>query len=151
MKKTAADVQQLTEHTTAQLTAIRNEIRHEATLQAQAQQAGFARMMTLIQQLTAPLTQSTAPASWAETTDYESSHPSEADNAEDDSDTMSTQTIETDNQSSIAASPVKKKSKRKSRDPTLNTVSQNLNLSNPSNQDKGASNSNLSTPEDGAL
>ena len=154
VEKTAADVQQLTEHTTEQLTALRNEIRQEAMLQAQAQQAGFARMMTLIQQLTpAPLTQTTAVASWqAETTDYDSPHNSEAENADDASDTMSTQTTDTEsNKSSIAASPVKKKSKRKSRDPGLSTISQNLNPLTPSNQDKGAQQSHPSTPEDGAL
>ena len=62
---TAADVKQLTEQTTEQLTALRNEKSQETTFQAQAQHAGFVRMMTLIQQLTEPpLTQPTALASW---------------------------------------------------------------------------------------
>ncbi len=151
--KTAADVTQLSKHTTEQLTALRNEILQEATLQAPAQQAGFARMMTFIQQLTAPpLIQPTDLASWqAETTDYESPHHSEAENADDASDTMSTQTIETDNLSSIASFPVKKKIKRKSQDLALSTISQNLNPSNPSNQDKSAPYSTPSTPEEGTL
>jgi hypothetical protein len=56
---------------------------------------------------------------------------SDSDDDDEDSDAlidhMSTETVETDNQSSIyARSPVKKKNKRKTRDPTLNPIRKSL-------------------------
>lgn len=141
VEETAADVQQLTEHTTEQLTTLRNEIRQEA---------GFARMMDLIQQLTAASADITTiatvgqPAARSPDNSYHSDDESEY----QDTDTMSAQTIETDNHSSIAASPVKKK--RKSRDSTLDTISKNLNPTPPSSdQDQSAHYNHPRTPDDG--
>ena len=153
VEKPAADVQQLTEHTTEQLTALRNEIRQEAANQAQAQQEGFARMMDLIQHLTAASADSITtvekvgqPAARSP----DNSHHSDNESEYQDTDTMSTQTIETDNHSSIAASPVKKKNKRKSRDSTLATISKNINPTNPSSdQDHSAHYNHPRTPDDG--
>jgi hypothetical protein len=101
-----------------------------------------------------PTTQNTAPVNWpaaiAHNSD-DSNHSDDGDSHIQDSDTMSIQTTETENQSSIAASPVKKKSKRKSRDSTLlNTISKTLNPpSPPSDQDKSAQYTNPRTPDDG--
>jgi hypothetical protein len=66
-------------------------------------------------------------------------------------DHMSTATVETDNQSSTyARSPVKKRNKRKTRDPTLNTIRKSLELSAQPDQEPRAQFNSDSTLGEGA-
>ncbi len=67
-------------------------------------------------------------------------------------DTMSTATIETDNQSSThARSPAKKRNKRKTRNPTIPSLRRSLNHSALFDQDARAHYDSDSTPDDEAL
>jgi hypothetical protein len=131
VQTTADDVLQLTEDTTRQFTELRDEIRREAAAQAAAQQTGFNNMTALFQRMMHTTTHTphfepplTQPA-------MQTPPLSNSDDDDEDSealiDHISTETVETDNQSSIyARSPAKKKNKRKTRDPTLNPIRKSL-------------------------
>ena len=163
VEKTAADVQHLTLATTDQITSLRNEMRQEAATQAQAQLDGFERMTALILQLTTPnSTPDTNPnqsiTEWRphslQSYEAQNSETNQTDQADQsDSDHMSTETIETDNQSSVAASPVKKKKLKDHRpQSSLDDVRINLNRPTPPHHDQETSAQNKlpSTPDAGA-
>jgi hypothetical protein len=157
VQATAEDVLQLTENTTRQLTELRDEIRREAAAQAEAQQIGFANMTALFHSLTRrtttpPTTQFDPPCTQPAIATAKSS---DSDDDEEDSDVliddMSTETVETDNQSSAyAKSPEKKRNKRKARDPSLTSIRRSL-LSKQSqhDQESSAQYNSDSTPDAG--
>ncbi|KAI2499372.1 hypothetical protein MHU86_15084 [Fragilaria crotonensis] len=106
-------------------------------------------MMQLIQQLTATSTESTALDTWQPAArSPDNSYHSDEESDHQDYDTMSTQTIETDNHSSMAASPVKKKTNANHVTP-LSTPSAKISTPLPSDQDKSAQYTNPRTPDDG--
>ena len=134
VQTTADDVLQLTEDTTRQFTELRNEIRREAAAQAAAQQTGFDNMTALFQRMlnnTTLTTQFDSPSTQPATeTPSSSDSDDDADNSDVLIDDMSTETVETDNQSSTyARSPEKKRNKRKTRDPSLKSISKSLHHS----------------------
>lgn len=144
----------LTEDTTKQLTALRDELRSEAELQAQVQRDNFSQMTDMIMRLTARLPIPIPAFQQTPDTSVGAMQSEDSDEQEDEySDTMSTQTVETDNQSSVAAaSPAHKKNKRRSRDSFGESVRDHLQPQPPpSDQDKSAQYKSNRTPDAGAL
>jgi hypothetical protein len=157
VQTTVGDVLQLTEDTRRQFTEIRNEIRREAAAQAAAQQIGFDNMAALFHRLT-NTTAPTPPADHESTQSVnDDSNPSASNYDDDDASevvryNMSTATMETDNQSSThARSPAKKRNKRKTRNPTLNSLRQSIHPSAHCAQEVRAHYDSDSTPDDGEL
>ena len=146
VEKTASDVQHLTIATTDQITALRNEMRNEAAAQAQAQLDGFERMTALILRLTTP--PNTDITEWQPPNQQTLAAYRSPDSTQD-SDTMSTETLETDNQSSLAASPIKKKNRSDHRPSDLDDVRIQLNQSAQYDQEKSARNNSPRTPDAG--
>jgi hypothetical protein len=108
----------LTEDNTKQLTALRLELQNEAELQAQTQRDNFSHMTEMIARLTARLP--IPPTTTKRYTDAaeDANQSDDSDAQEEFSDTMSTQTVETDNQSSVAAaSPAHKRTREKAGKP----------------------------------
>jgi hypothetical protein len=149
---------QLTEDTTRQFTELRNEIRREAAAQAAAQQIGFDNMAALFHRLT-NTTAPTPPADHESTQSANDDSNPSASNYDDEDDAsevprnnMSTATMETDNQSSThARSPAKKRNKRKTRNPTLNSFRRSIHPSAHRAQEVRAHYNSDSTPDDGEL
>ena len=107
VQRTSADVLKLQEDTAKQFT----KLQFEAEKQAQERRDEFAMMKAMIAALTQSqtFTQNTPPPS-ASSEDSVHSTCTEGSDNQVDSDTMSTQTMETDNHSSsVAASPAHKK------------------------------------------
>ena len=142
VQQTSVDVLQLQEATTERF----NELKAATEADARERREEFALMKAMIASLTQTQLASSATTHSSDASATSTGSPdSDSEHFYGGSDNMSTQTVETDNQTP-ATSPRKQRDKRKDRDNGLESIRRNINQQPPHDQDKSAQYKSHSTP-----